>query len=403
MTPRLHLFNPGCEAEAARGRPGWTPQRDVAALARDLEALPWVLASPHDAVLVAEPPAPSWCALLEAHGVLLPRFVTTPADAPGHAPAPWGPSPDAARRLGAPWSAEARTLYRKDHWLPLLAELVARGDARVPGPIDVGRACVSDAAVADHVATLRAAGVETVVVKAPFGTSGRGAKRLPTARVATPSESGWIARTLREQGAVVVEPWRRRLLDLSLLLDVDAHGARILGATRFATDARGQYLGTWLATGLEPPVPAPWRLALAPAAAAVGDALHAAGHRGPAGLDAMVFADDAGAAWLKPLLEVNPRTTMGHVALALAARVAPGVHAHWRVFGRRELRALGHPDFPALAAALSHAHPLDRDPDGRLRSAALPTNDPARALVALGVLIASPAASSDGTSWALPL
>jgi hypothetical protein len=103
----------------------------------------------------------------------------------------------------------------------------------------------------------------------------------------------------------------------------------------------------------------------------------------------MVFADDAGAASLKPLLEVNPRTTMGHVALALAARVAPGVHAQWRLFGRRDLRALGHADFPALASALARAHPVDLAPDGRLRSAALPTNDPARAEVALGVLVTS--------------
>ncbi|PKN56116.1 MAG: hypothetical protein CVU56_17930 [Deltaproteobacteria bacterium HGW-Deltaproteobacteria-14] len=225
VSPRLHLFNPSCEAEAARGRPGWTPPRDVAALARDLEALPWVLADPHDAVLVAEAPTPGWCALLAAHGVALPRFVTAPADAPGHAPAPWGPSPDAARRLGAPWSPEARALYRKDTWLALLGELVARADAGVAGPVDVGRSCVSAAAVAEHVATLRDAGVAIAVAKAPFGTSGRGAKRLPTTSPPTPSEQGWIARTLRDQGAVVVEPWRRRLLDLSLLFEVDAGGA----------------------------------------------------------------------------------------------------------------------------------------------------------------------------------
>jgi len=55
--------------------------------------------------------------------------------------------------------------------------------------------------------------------------------------------SAILARTLARQGAVVVEPWLDRVVDLSVQLDVRDDGARVLGVTRFFADRRGQYAG----------------------------------------------------------------------------------------------------------------------------------------------------------------
>jgi len=398
MDGRLHWFNASCEAEAARGVPGYTASREARALARDLEALPWVVAAPGDAVLVTEPPAPAWLATLVAAGITPPRFVTSPADVPEATPAPWGASPDAAKRLGSAWSEAARSLYRKDRWVPLLAALVAAGDPDVCGPIDVGRVETSVTGAIAAIAALRSERLDAVI-KAPFGTSGRAAKRVLGDAVApTRGEARWLEKVIAEQGAVVVEPWRDRTHDLSVLLDVSDAGARLLGATRFATDGRGQYLGTVVAAGGEAPVDRRWAPALARATDAVGAALHTAGHRGRAGFDAMIFVDEAGRPRLKPLLEVNPRTTMGHVALALSDRVAPGCHACWRLFGRRDVRVAGAAGFSGLVDLLAAEIPFERAPDGRLRSGVLATNDPARAEVVVGALMVSPAPL--GRRWA---
>ena len=74
------------------------------------------------------------------------------------------------------------------------------------------------------------------MIKAELGAAGRGAIR--TDGMLTASQRGWLVRTLRQQGAVVVEPWLPRVLDLSFHFTLTDAGARYEGTTRFFTDAR---------------------------------------------------------------------------------------------------------------------------------------------------------------------
>lgn len=386
---RLHWFNGAAEAEVARGRPGARPRRESAALLADLEAIPLFYADAGDAVLVATPPSAAWLAELARAGVALPAFVTTPGAAAGFAPAPWGRSPEAARRLGAPWREADRALYAKTTWVPLLAELVAADVSGLTHPGDVGRVVRTEAALDAAIAEARRDGADVVCVKAPWGTSGRGATRV-LAGAPSVAQRGWVRRVLASQGEALVEPWRRRVLDLSVQLRVDDGGAEVLAITSFFTDDRGQYIGTRLGAPLAdlPPADAARvEAALRQAGALVGRHLHAAGHRGHAGVDALAWRDDAGALRLKPLLEVNPRATMGLVALSLARLLAPGVRADWRLLGRRHLAAAGARDLPALGAALAARHPLGSAAGGGLVRGALFTNDPARAELCLGVVL----------------
>lgn len=394
--PRLHWFNGAAEAEVARGRPGFHPRRETASLLADLEATPLFYAAPGDAVLVDTLPGTAWLGSLAAAGFALPAFVTSAADVPGLEPAPWGRSPDAARRLGAPWSPADRDLYAKTSWVAVLAELAATDDTALVDPGDVGRVARDEAALADAVAVARREGADVVCVKAPWGTSGRGATRV-LGGAPTAAQAGWARRILAEQGALLVEPWRRRVADLSVQVAVDDGGAEVLAVTRFFTDDRGQYIGTRLGAPLAdlPPADADRvARALDRAARLVGARLHAAGHRGHAGVDALLWRDDGGALRLKPLLEVNPRVTMGLVALSLARHLAPGVTGDWRLLGRRHLDAARAPSLAALAAALGAAHPLATDATGALVGGALFTNDPARAQVCLGVALIGDAAGT---------
>jgi len=54
------------------------------------------------------------------------------------------------------------------------------------------------------------------------------------------------------------------------------------------------------------------------------------------GVDALVCRNASGGFQIKPFVELNPRTTMGHIALQLEKRLAPAVTAEFRVLTSRE-------------------------------------------------------------------
>ncbi|MDP6932754.1 MAG: hypothetical protein QGG40_07545, partial [Myxococcota bacterium] len=154
----------------------------------------------------------------------------------------------------------------------------------------------------------------------------------------------WLPRILARQGAVVVEPWLERVLDLSVQVTIGPDGhVRVDGVTRFETDERGQYLGTFLGRpirdleeGLRRAVVGPGRGTrmtehLKAVGRFVGRALFELGHRGPAGVDALVFRDAVGNHRLKPIVEVNARYTMGHLALGLARQSGRGLGGRFRI------------------------------------------------------------------------
>ncbi|MEM6992739.1 MAG: hypothetical protein AAF721_19650 [Myxococcota bacterium] len=75
---------------------------------------------------------------------------------------------------------------------------------------------------------------------------------------------------------------------------------------------------------------------------------------------------------------------MGHVAVQLAKRVAPGRVGLWRLLRPAELRASGFADWGQFAAAVADEHPMQIGGGGRITHGVLWTSEPAhaRALVA---------------------
>ena len=77
------------------------------------------------------------------------------------------------------------------------------------------------------------------------------------------------------------------------------------------------------------------------------------------GVDAFAYKDAVGRLRIKPIVELNPRLTMGHIALQLEKRLTAGVVGEFRILSKDERSKVG----PLLAS-----HPLVKARDGRWRS-----------------------------------
>ena len=109
--------------------------------------------------------------------------------------------------------------------------------------------------------------------------------------------------------------------------------------------------------------------------------------RGPLGVDALLHRRE-GALFVKPIVEVNPRRTMGALALGFERWVRPGRVGVWRLLAARDLRGSGAADFASLARRLGAiAPPLRSGAPQRLHAGAVTTNDPSQAEGHLGVLV----------------
>lgn len=373
--PDVYVFFADLEGDVA-GAPGG--RAVVTDVERDLDGLLACLAGADDVVVVHEPPAPDFLRSLRAAGFELPELVVrrelaSLAGRKRGALVPWGWSPTACATLaplGAPaWSPDRRELYAKGFACELLAKLLtAEREPYFCDLDDVGVACDREE---DVLTRLTDAGERPMVVKPSWSTAGRGLVHGPGAALAADAKTrAAIGGLLARQGVVVVEPWLARVADVSAQLTVADDGVRFDGWGAFSTDTRGGYRGAAAAAGADG-LPAgvtrfahgdgrdPGRLerVLRRVVAHVGAALAARGFTGPAGVDALVYRAGDGLR-LKPIVEINPRLTMGRVALALARRVRPGRGARWLHLTAADVRRAGFSDFAAFAAAVWERFPV---------------------------------------------
>jgi hypothetical protein len=208
---------------------------------------------------------------------------------------------------------------------------------------------------------------------------------------------------------VVVEPWLDRVADLSAQYEVEADGVRFLGMARFCADHKGRFQGLIvhdLTAGLDTDTKrflygdGQDSRRLQRLYGDLGERLARRlppGFHGPLGVDALVYRDGRdGALRLKPIVEVNPRFTMGRVGLALSKRVLASRTATWRIVRLKDLRAAGHESASAWAAWLAERHPVELSADGKqISRGAVCTNEPATARSFVGVLLVAEQLPSD--------
>ena len=187
-----------------------------------------------------------------------------------------------------------------------------------------GEGLVGEAYMTDSIAQIHEA-IErygTVVVKAPWSSSGRGVRFL-NSNIKRYDE-GWASRVIEKQGAIMLEPYYNKVKDFGMEFESDGRGqVSYLGLSLFHT-SNGAYQGNILADEDEKQellsryVPADILHDIQQKITALTGSLLRDQYRGPFGVDMMVVArDDQQGFLLHPCVEINLRRTMGHVALAL--------------------------------------------------------------------------------------
>ena len=211
----------------------------------------------------------------------------------------------------------------------------------------------------------------------------------------------WLANALRNGCQLVVEPWLERLADFSAQLEMSPEGLKLCGYTVLLNDAKGQYQGNLaeshhhtripsriVSLVRDPPDISRRLLALYAEIFALLEAeLRAVDFLGPLGIDAFVYRDATGAPRVKPIVEINPRYTMGRVAVELMRQVWQGSEGEFRLVNHAALRVAGGEGFMGYAKGLEAQFPiqLHGEPVSRIREGALCLNDPAQAQVCLAV------------------
>lgn len=192
----------------------------------------------------------------------------------------------------------------------------------LPGTRVVSSMAELDAAIGD----------QAWVAKAPWSTAGR--DRLLGRAALAADQRTRASRLLELFGALIVEPWCERVMDLGVCGTVDSADAiRIEAPHRLMTDRFGTFSAIELTA---PELSADELSSLTRAAMAAGSAIAALGHRGAYAIDAFIYRD-GDARRIHPLCEINARHTFGTVA---------------RAFGRRGAGALYLADAPADARPL---------------------------------------------------
>lgn len=444
-TPGVFVFNPFAEGRMAQGK-SFTPNRHQQLLQRDLENLPQFLCRQDDVALVTRRPSASFLAALKQLGFVVPEFV--PLDS-GRVPAahslhsrkigalkPWAWGPD-SQELLAPFfsnlTAASRDpedyfnerigrLYSKEWSASLLRRFLAQcpglaagaGEAALsertrthPGGeeswlceenvVGVGVATLAEALEQIH--AIRRRGHHKVVVKEALGLAGHNALRLfePTL---LESQRRWMAHATENGRRLVVEPWLERELDFSVQLEMGPTGLKLIGYTGLLNDWRGQYRGNvaWPGFKRRPstelarlfhPADMQQRVAefYARLSLTLEKELRQAGYSGPISLDAFVYRTSTGECRLKPIVEINPRYTMGRLTLELMNNVAPGKTGTFRLIDQKLIQSDGFADFSSWAQNRRERLPVrvEGQPVPRLAQGVVCLNDPERAQVCLAI------------------
>jgi hypothetical protein len=221
---------------------------------------------------------------------------------------------------------------------------------------------------------------------------------------------GWIQNTIRDQGSIVLEPYLDKAHDLSIQIEIGQDSVQVLEARKFITGPQFEYKGTLLgplrdsfdshALRLLQEVLPTWKTM----ARDLGAKLRSLGYQGSAGIDAMIYRSpeksDSQTLRLKPVIEINPRWTMGRVALELEKRILPGTPAAWIFVPMREISQTQTPTATSFLAELKTRYPLVLSQSSgrpRIESGVIATQDPTRAQEVLTLLLVG----SEAFQWAL--
>jgi hypothetical protein len=174
----------------------------------------------------------------------------------------------------------------------------------------------------EEIAALRLHSQDTLLVKSPFSSSGRGLVWLPPGPIAR-SERQLMSGMLKKQGSVSIERALNKCLDFSMHFDViSPEVTEFIGYSVFQTSQKGAYEKSMLANqdSLESLITAYIHSeVLHEVQTQLTQLLHttyAPHYTGKMGVDMLLYKERE-QVHLHPCIEINMRKTMGYVALQL--------------------------------------------------------------------------------------
>jgi hypothetical protein len=228
------------------------------------------------------------------------------------------------------------------------------------------------------------------MLKAPYGTSGMQLKEVRSLLEIKEMSPlyGWIKGVLETQGSLVIEPHLNKVADFSTQMEIEAERTEIFDARFFLTGPRNEYRGSYL--GKKPAISDEeqtrylfsTREMRTRLLRDLAHRLRSEGYQGPVGVDSLLYRDENNQLKLKAIVEINPRWTMGRVALELEKKFAPGVPALWLFLPVKAILAAGFQSAEDFADEVKRRHPLKTVQVGggaRIESGVVFTNDPAQA------------------------
>lgn len=430
--PNLYFYNADCELELSREMAGYNPNQGMRKVMGELMSCLMFVAKPGDVVLTQKLPSLAYSGAMRELGFDLPEFQSLPEsgrelqkffkDRRWGRLQPWGWTPrslEMAQALSGKeealqlpidlaadgfWHNSWMDLFRKSALPQLRGELRAKiglDENDLWGPAEADGALLTDLTdILVVIAQLHAAFGTPAVIKSPYGFAGSGMLRAYPGQDLSEAQIGWIERQLDLYGAVLIEPWLKRVADLSVVWSEENPQ---LHSFVFHTNAKGQYKGHSLQT-MSYALPADQRAfmfetkrssvaayeRLLQVAELVRAKLADHGYRYAAGIDTMLY-EWQGQRYLRVLGEVNCRMTMGHVARGLRKHVNPSTPSLWQSVTVLEAQGRGWPTLGKMADELQTQHPpILRQ--GLIESGIFFTNDPTQSSYILGLAAVGKAA-----------
>ena len=378
-TPTVLWFDPGAEAELSSS----LSSRDASLIRQlgvDLERLMIALAKQDDVLLVRKMPSCAYRKRILEAGIELPEFI--PMEESDslrsrklHDVAPWSWTPKTSLRFRPlqpmthqqmPLERNFSHLFRKS-WFADRVTAWLQDDINDHNLIDhniidhgAQASTPNFLAPADLYATrvdntkdipailnsFASRGCSAALVKLDLATAGRGQRRLDCQNGLNDNDQRWLQSACDTE--VILEPELNRVLDISFLWEIKSMGQEpnFLGWTRQLISRNRRYAGAKLGrfmSGVDQPL---HRFVLENGCerlhklqdwleSRLEKELSSEQFVGRFGVDTFLYLDTKGQINIK-LCELNPRTTMGHVALALERRLAPGVVADFRILTAHE-------------------------------------------------------------------
>lgn len=390
--PDVFVFNPFAEACLAEGR-AFNPTRHQAGLAADLQNLPQFLSHQGDIVLVHRIPSREFLNRVQQAGFPRPEFIELNpsairalANRKLGALRPWAWASDSVELL-QPLLAGARgkkcaaanlfparlaELYSKSWSTGFLRQILrAHSHPWLCGENEVGLTVTSLPEARAAITAIRARGHHPLVVKKAFGVAGSNALRLLEPAISSPQWT-WMDRAFQHRIVLVIEPWLKRVRDFSIQMEMTLDGLKLCGFTGLLNDARGQFIANYAESQWPSRFPARitslfgksfdfsqrLREFYEDVFARLETELHTRNFSGPIGLDAFVYRDAMTGLRLKPIVEINPRYTMGRLLLELLRQASPGGTGILRLVNAAQIRTAGFTDFPSFARSLEVEYPL---------------------------------------------